>query len=126
MKTALDNYVIRGPGNNVSFLQDVYRHPRFVSGKITTKFIEEEYPEGFEGVKLTLAETEDLRVVGAIMHLKKTIASSQISGRIDSSAHQEGVASFDSLNPDEVEFVSTRRVLFLACVPLLPAYRRRT
>lgn len=106
MKTALDNYVIRGPGNNVSFLQDVYRHPRFVSGKITTKFIEEEYPEGFEGVKLTLAETEDLRVVGAIMHLKKTIASSQISGRIDSSAHQEGVASFDSLNPDEVEFVS--------------------
>ncbi|POM75206.1 Propionyl coenzyme A carboxylase (Pi-PCC1) [Phytophthora palmivora] len=40
MKTALDNYVIRGPGNNVSFLQDVYRHPRFVSGKITTKFFQ--------------------------------------------------------------------------------------
>ncbi|KAI9921807.1 hypothetical protein PsorP6_002495 [Peronosclerospora sorghi] len=40
MKVALYNYVIRGPGNNVPFLQDVYRHPRFLSGKITTKFIE--------------------------------------------------------------------------------------
>ncbi|KAF1784221.1 Pre-ATP-grasp domain [Phytophthora cactorum] len=86
MKTALDNYVIRGPGNNVAFLQDVYRHPRFVSGKITTKFIEEEYPD-------------------AIMHLKKTRASSQISGRIQSTP-AEGFGSFDSLNGDELEFVS--------------------
>ncbi|KAE8983880.1 Propionyl-CoA carboxylase alpha chain [Phytophthora rubi] len=102
MKTALDNYVIRGPGNNVSFLQDVYRHPRFVSGNITTKFIEEEYPEGFEGVKLTPPEIEDLRVVGAIMHLKKAIASSHISGRIQSSA----AAEFASIESDELEFVS--------------------
>uniref|UniRef100_H3GAX7 Propionyl-CoA carboxylase alpha chain, mitochondrial n=1 Tax=Phytophthora ramorum TaxID=164328 RepID=H3GAX7_PHYRM len=82
MKIALDNYVIRGPGNNVAFLQDVYRHPRFVSGKITTKFIEEEYPDGFEGVKLTAPEIEDLR---------KAIASSQISGRIQSTPTEEGV-----------------------------------
>ncbi|GMF54249.1 unnamed protein product [Phytophthora fragariaefolia] len=105
MKTALDNYVIRGPGNNVSFLQDVYRHPRFVSGKITTKFIEEEYPDGFEGVKLTAPETEDLRVVGAIMHLKKAIASSQISGRIQGTSAADATL-FDSLNGDELEFVS--------------------
>ncbi|KAF1773453.1 Pre-ATP-grasp domain [Phytophthora cactorum] len=105
MKTALDNYVIRGPGNNVAFLQDVYRHPRFVSGKITTKFIEEEYPDGFDGVKLTAPEVEDLRVVGTIMHLKKTRASSQISGRIQSTP-AEGFGSFDSLNGDELEFVS--------------------
>ncbi|KAI9919174.1 hypothetical protein PsorP6_011832 [Peronosclerospora sorghi] len=107
MKVALDNYVIRGPGNNVSFLQDVYRHPRFVSGKITTKFIEEVYPEGFSGVKLTPSETEDLRVVGAIMHLRKAISSSQISGRIQS-ASANGIASFDFLNTDELEFVSHR------------------
>ncbi|KUF65901.1 Propionyl coenzyme A carboxylase (Pi-PCC1) [Phytophthora nicotianae] len=107
MKTALDNYVIRGPGNNVSFLQDVYRHPRFVSGKITTKFIEEEYPDGFDGVKLTAPEVEDLRVVGAIMHLKKAMASSQISGRIQSTP-AEGFGSFDSLNEDELEFISNQ------------------
>ncbi|CEG38943.1 propionyl-carboxylase alpha mitochondrial [Plasmopara halstedii] len=105
MKMALDNYVIRGPGNNISFLQDVYRHPRFVSGKITTKFIDEEYPDGFQGVKLTDPEIEDLRVVGAIMHLKKARAASQISGRIQSTP-VERFEVFDLLNKDELEFVS--------------------
>ncbi|CAH0521817.1 unnamed protein product [Peronospora belbahrii] len=105
MKVALDNYIIRGPGNNVSFLQDVYRHPRFASGKITTKFIEEEYPEGFQGVKLTPPETEDLRVVGAIMHLKKAGASSQISGSIRSTP-VDCFGLFDSINKDELELVS--------------------
>ncbi|KAK1946603.1 Propionyl-CoA carboxylase alpha chain [Phytophthora citrophthora] len=104
MKTALENYVIRGPGNNVAFLQDVYRHPRFVSGKITTKFIEEEYPDGFDGVKLNAPEIEDLRVVGAIMHLKKARASSQISGRIQPIS--TGSEWFSSLNKNELEFVS--------------------
>ncbi|CAK4716260.1 unnamed protein product [Aphanomyces euteiches] len=70
MKFALDNYVIRGPGNNMAFMQDVYRHPRFESGNITTKFIAEEYPEGFSGVKLTPSETHEVIVAGALMHLK--------------------------------------------------------
>ncbi|KAG7396324.1 hypothetical protein PHYBOEH_002459 [Phytophthora boehmeriae] len=100
MKTALDNYIIRGPGNNVAFLQDVYRHPRFVSGMVTTKFIEEEYPEGFDGVKLTLDESEDLAVVGAIMHIKKANTSSQISGGIQSS-YETIVDSFS----DELDFI---------------------
>ncbi|KAI9895695.1 hypothetical protein PsorP6_019521 [Peronosclerospora sorghi] len=107
IKVALDNYVTRGPGNNVPFLQDVYRHPRFVSGKITTKIIEEMYPEGFSGVKLTPSETEDLRAVGAIMHLRKAISSIQLSGRIRS-ASANGIAPFDFLNTDELEFVSHR------------------
>ncbi|TDH66194.1 uncharacterized protein CCR75_006193 [Bremia lactucae] len=105
MKTALDNYVIRGPGNNVSFLQDVYRHPRFVSGKFTTKFIDEEYPDGFVGVKLTVPETKTLCIVGALMHLKKALASSQISSRLQSnSAEHSGL--YDALNANEVELVS--------------------
>uniref|UniRef100_M4B5X8 Propionyl-CoA carboxylase alpha chain, mitochondrial n=1 Tax=Hyaloperonospora arabidopsidis (strain Emoy2) TaxID=559515 RepID=M4B5X8_HYAAE len=105
MKAALDNYVIRGPGNNVSFLQDVYRHPRFVSGKITTKFIEEEYPEGFSGVKLTPLEMEDLRVVGAIMHLRKAGTSSQMSDRVRSIPTKD-FGRFDFLNKDELAIVS--------------------
>lgn len=106
MKVALDNYVIRGPGNNVSFLQDVYRHPRFVSGKITTKFIAEEYPEGFDGVQLNKDELKDLTVVGAIMHLQKAHASGQISGRIQSPRGDVTDNDFASVNDDELEFVS--------------------
>ncbi|ETV90570.1 acetyl-CoA carboxylase, biotin carboxylase subunit [Aphanomyces invadans] len=70
MKFALDHYVIRGPGNNMAFMQDVYRHPRFESGNITTKFIAEEYPEGFSGVKLNPAQTNEMIVAGALMHFK--------------------------------------------------------
>ncbi|KAF1784219.1 Pre-ATP-grasp domain [Phytophthora cactorum] len=70
MKTALDNYVIRGPGKQRRIPQDVYRHPRFVT-----------------------PEVEDLRVVGAIMHLKKTRASSQISGRIQSTPQKVSARS---------------------------------
>lgn len=104
MKVALDNYVIRGPGNNVSFLQDVYRHPRFVSGKITTKFIAEEYPEGFDGVQLTADEAKDLTVVGAIMHLQKAHASGQLSGRIASP--RDVISGAGAVNEDELEFLS--------------------
>lgn len=105
MKVALDNYVIRGPGNNVSFLQDVYRHPRFESGKITTKFIAEEYPDGFDGVQLTPRERTDLMVVSAVMHLQKARASALISGRI--AAPRDAVSDDTvAVNDDELEFVS--------------------
>jgi propionyl-CoA carboxylase alpha chain len=45
MKRSLDRYVIRGPRHNVNFLRDVLENKRFNSGKITTKFIAEEYPK---------------------------------------------------------------------------------
>jgi propionyl-CoA carboxylase alpha chain len=41
---ALDEYVIRGVTHNIPFLRDVYEHKKFISGDITTAFIEEEYP----------------------------------------------------------------------------------
>ncbi|OQR96041.1 propionyl coenzyme A carboxylase (Pi-PCC1) [Achlya hypogyna] len=70
MKFALDHYVIRGPGHNAAFLQDVYRHPRFEAGTITTKFIAEEYPDGFHGVQLTPSQKREIIVAGAAMHIK--------------------------------------------------------
>ncbi|MEE4348678.1 MAG: acetyl/propionyl/methylcrotonyl-CoA carboxylase subunit alpha [Pacificimonas sp.] len=46
---ALDKYLIRGISHNIDFLAAVMQHPRFRSGDITTGFIAEEYPDGFEG-----------------------------------------------------------------------------
>ncbi|GLE05377.1 hypothetical protein PINS_up014390 [Pythium insidiosum] len=103
MKSALDHYVIRGPGNNISFLQDVYRHPRFVSGKITTKFIAEEYPEGFDGVRLTATEQDELTVVGAVMHLQKA-AASRLTDDTKSSASLQ--IDLSAVNEDELELVT--------------------
>ncbi|HTG39554.1 biotin carboxylase N-terminal domain-containing protein, partial [Sphingomonas sp.] len=46
---ALDRFVVEGVGNNVDFLSALMQHPRFLSGKLTTGFIAEEYPDGFTG-----------------------------------------------------------------------------
>src|SRR5438309_3303612 len=45
---ALDQFVIDGISDNVDFLSALMQHPRFRSGDITTGFLTEEYPEGFE------------------------------------------------------------------------------
>ena len=50
METALDSFELEGIGHNLPFLSAVMAHPRFRSGNITTAFIEEEYPDGFQGV----------------------------------------------------------------------------
>jgi propionyl-CoA carboxylase alpha chain len=52
MSDALDRFEVEGIGHNIPFLSAVMAHPRFVSGDITTAFIAEEYPNGFEGAPL--------------------------------------------------------------------------
>lgn len=48
MVTALDGYYIRGVNHNISFLNALMVHPRFVAGNLTTNFIAEEFPDGFQ------------------------------------------------------------------------------
>ena len=47
MEKALDSYVIRGVTHNASLLQEIIKHPNFLSGDITTNFLYEHYPDGF-------------------------------------------------------------------------------
>ena len=61
MRDALDRFEVEGIGHNLPFLSAVMGHPRFQSGNITTAFIAEEYPEGFEGVPLDDAAREQFR-----------------------------------------------------------------
>ncbi len=50
MGLALDEFEMQGSGDNLHFLAAIAQHPRFISGEITTAFIAEEYPDGFNGV----------------------------------------------------------------------------
>ena len=50
---ALDRVVLKGLGHNVDFLSALMQHPRFRSGDITTAFIADEYPDGFEGAAVS-------------------------------------------------------------------------
>ena len=55
-------------------------HPKFVSGDITTAFIAEEYPEGFEGVELPYGELERIAAAAAAMYRVAEIRRARIFG----------------------------------------------
>jgi len=68
MEASLAHYVVEGLDNNLCFLYDIMRNEKFRSGHYSTKFIEEEYPEGFQGVHLNAAETNELIASAVSMH----------------------------------------------------------
>ena len=63
------NCVYTGLGHNVSFCRDVMRNDVFRSGNYSTKFIEQEYPEGFKGVQLSKDETNEMISIGKKCHI---------------------------------------------------------
>jgi len=80
MRNALDAFEVEGIGHNLPFLAAVMDHPRFVSGEITTAFIAEEYPDGFDGV---VPDKDTLRLLAAVaahMKILKEERATQISG----------------------------------------------
>lgn len=81
MKRALDRYVIRGPRHNVNFLRDVLENERFNAGRLTTKFIAEEYPKGFHGHRYTQAELDDVLAVAAVMIFRRELRAWEIEGQ---------------------------------------------
>ena len=83
MRLALDAFDVEGIGHNLPFLAAVYDHPKFTSGYMTTAFIEEEYPEGFEGVTLPEATCQRIAAAAAAMHRVGEIRRARISGRMD-------------------------------------------
>ena len=47
MLEALDSYEVHGISHNLTFLSAIMGHSRFAEGRLSTAFIEEEYPSGF-------------------------------------------------------------------------------
>eukprot|EP01126_Amoeba_proteus_P065498 TRINITY_DN9328_c0_g2_i5.p1 TRINITY_DN9328_c0_g2~~TRINITY_DN9328_c0_g2_i5.p1 ORF type:complete len:722 (-),score=145.94 TRINITY_DN9328_c0_g2_i5:111-1982(-) len=73
LEEALDVYLIRGVTHNITLLRDILMNPRYVSGDISTKFIPEEYPNGFSGHQLSPSERILLfSLAGALYHQKRS------------------------------------------------------
>lgn len=68
MIEALDNYYIRGVNHNISFLNALMVHPRFIQGKLTTNFIADEFPEGFSSDLIQHQEPEKLLIMATVAH----------------------------------------------------------
>lgn len=73
MAKALDNYVIRGVTNNISLLRDIITEKHFVDGNISTKYLQQIYPEGFKGKNLSPKENSNILAVVACIYVKDTI-----------------------------------------------------
>jgi len=60
---ALDAFVIDGIQHNIPFLTSLMGHERWKSGKLSTGFIKEEYPDGFAG---NVPAAEDQKLLAAV------------------------------------------------------------
>ncbi len=83
MRLALDEFELEGIGHNLPFLSAVMDHPRFVSGEITTAFIAEEYPDGFQGAVLPEDLLRRVAASACAMHRVAEIRRARVSGRMD-------------------------------------------
>ena len=90
MRIALDRFELEGIGHNLPFLAAVMDHSKFTSGDMTTAFIAEEYPDGFQGVELNEAELRRIAASTAAMNRVAEIRRTKISGRMDNHERRVG------------------------------------
>ncbi|QOL81468.1 acetyl-CoA carboxylase biotin carboxylase subunit [Pseudooceanicola spongiae] len=103
MRIALDSFEVEGIGHNLPFLSAVMDHPKFTSGTMTTAFIAEEWPEGFEGVTLPGATLRRIAASCAAMHRVAEIRRARISGRMDNHERKVGDAWVVNLQGEHFE-----------------------
>lgn len=92
MEAALDSYVIRGVKHNINILRDIINHPRYRSGNYTTKFIEEEYPEGYQGHVLTDTEKHDLHAIAGVIQAAREERDATVADEYSTFAQASGQA----------------------------------
>lgn len=82
MEAALDSYYVRGIDHNLSFLSALISHPRFVEGRLTTAFIDEEYPDGFAGAPRDGVILDALLAASVLMHHRRVRHEGTIDGKL--------------------------------------------
>jgi propionyl-CoA carboxylase alpha chain len=68
MGRALEDFHIEGLGQNIPFLAAVMDQPRFRSGKLSTNYIKDEFPEGFAGLPPSDEQRDLICAVALSMH----------------------------------------------------------
>ncbi|NMW31152.1 acetyl/propionyl/methylcrotonyl-CoA carboxylase subunit alpha [Altererythrobacter sp. RZ02] len=81
---ALDAFRIEGLGHNVDFLSAIMQHDRFRSGELTTGFIAEEYPDGFEGAPASDHLQRGLAAVAGVIATANADRARRVDQQLDS------------------------------------------
>ena len=87
---ALDAFRIEGLGHNVDFLSAIMQHPRFRRGDLTTGFIAEEYPDGFQGAAASDNLRRALAAVGGVIATVDADRARRISDQLNGPLHPPG------------------------------------
>jgi len=82
MRRALDEFYIYGVSHNIDFLNALVSHPRFISGKLTTNFIAEEFPDGFHPADLPHDDPHMMVAIAAAIHRAYQERAARISGQL--------------------------------------------
>jgi len=65
MQDAIANYLIEGVQHNLPFLAALFAHPALLAGNLTTRFIEDHFPTGFNSREYESDALEALPIVAA-------------------------------------------------------------
>jgi len=82
MQSALDRFLIDGIAHNQAFLAALMEHRRWREGRLSTRFIDEEYPDGFAAVRPSAAVRDRLAIVALAVAVARTARLKGISGRL--------------------------------------------
>jgi propionyl-CoA carboxylase alpha chain len=86
---ALDAFTIEGIRHNIPFLAAIMGHPRWRAGKLSTAFIAEEFPRGFERVPPTGAIANSIAAVAAAIDHVLGERKRKISGQLNTTLTRE-------------------------------------
>src|SRR5271169_2284854 len=86
---ALDAFTIEGIRHNIPFLSAIMQHPRWRAGELSTGFIAEEFPGGFERTAPKAAMARTIAAVAAAMDHVLGERKRRISGQLNSTVTRE-------------------------------------
>lgn len=82
MRSALNEFVIRGIHSNVQFQAALLQHPRFISGNFNTGFIAEEFPKGFQADSVIPADANRLPALATFVHRRYLERAKLLEGQL--------------------------------------------
>ena len=105
MGEALDRFEIAGIEHNIPFLGALMRHPRWQEGRLSTGFIAEEYPDGFERPE---PSTDTKRIAAIVAGLLELGQRQRLDKHIDRLRPHSGVLRSNWVAKVDGEYLALR------------------
>ncbi len=78
MQAAIDAYRIKGVQSNLPFLAALFAHPSLQSGDLTTQFIEDHFPDGFDSTTFESKALDVMPLIAAWIEWRSRLRDHQV------------------------------------------------